>query len=305
MTTVLYLAGAGRSGGTLIGKILGQHDQLLYVGEVRELWTPGLLVDRLCGCGERLMDCSFWQAVFASAYGGLTSEDARWMCAMRLQYTRTRQVLRWLCSAGWPEALKRFAERLERLYDALRMAGGKPVLIDASRLPTYGRLLQHIPSIDLRVVHLVRDARAVAFSWGRQRTGHTARRIAVLPRKAVWRASAEWLIQNWLTEHFWGADPARYYRLRYEDFVAQPRREVARLLDWLGCAEREPSFIEGAMVHLGIAHSAAGNSYRLLTGAVQLELDREWRDRMPSPAQSFVKFLTFPLLRKYGYLSNA
>jgi len=301
MTTVLYLAGAGRSGGTLIGKILGQHDQLLYVGEVRELWTPGLLVDRLCGCGERLMDCAFWQTVFASAYGELTREDAEWMCALRLRYTRTRQALRWLRSTNWPKDLDIFVERLERLYAALRAVGGRPVLMDASRLPTYGRLLEHIPSIDLRVVHLVRDARAVAFSWGRRRTGQTARRTVALPRKALWRASAEWLVQNWLTERFWGTQPARYYRLRYEDFVAQPRREVARVLRWLGCDEGDLSFIQGATVHLGVAHSAAGNGYRLLTGPTQLALDDEWRSRMPWPAQSLVKLLTFPLLRRYGY----
>src|ERR1700682_1660236 len=89
---VLTPAGAGRMGGTLLGQILGQHPQMLYVGELRELWTPALTVDRLCGCGRKVIECPFWAAVFEKAYGGLGQVDTAMLSALRLKFSRTRNV---------------------------------------------------------------------------------------------------------------------------------------------------------------------------------------------------------------------
>lgn len=302
--TVLYLAGAGRSGGTMIGKVLGQHQRMLYTGELRELRTPGLLVDRLCGCGTRLIDCDFWQAVFKAAYGGLAQIDARWMNEMRLKHTRTRQTPAWLLrwrSNSMPEDLKQFARLLEYLYRSLCQVTGKPVIVDASRSVAYGRILEHIPSLDLRVVHLIRDARAVVFSWGRRRTGTTATRQVELARKPVLRAAVEWAAQNLLVEMSWGRYPAHYRRLRYEDFILRPRQETGRLLRWLGQPEGDLAFIGDGTAQLGVDHSAAGNTYRLALGPTPLRLDDEWRTKMPARDRALVEMMTWPLLKRYGY----
>ena len=302
--TVLYLAGAGRSGGTMIGKVLGQHQRLLYTGELRELWTPRLLGDRLCGCGTRLLDCDFWQTVFKEAYGGLSQIDTRWMNEMRLKYTRTRQTPAWLLrwrSNSMPDDLRQFSRLLMPLYRSLCHVTGKPVIVDASRSVAYGHILERIPSLDLRLVHLIRDARAVVFSWGRRRTGTTATRRVELARKRVLRAAVEWVAQNLLVEMSWGRDTAHYRRLRYEDFILHPRQEIGCLLRWLGQPEGDLAFIGDGMVQLGVDHSAAGNTYRLALGPTPLRLDDEWRTKMPARDRAIVEMMTWPLLKRYGY----
>src|SRR5262250_2359564 len=47
---VLYIAGAHRSGTTLLSDILGSYDGVTGTGELHELWA-GLLSGRPCGCG--------------------------------------------------------------------------------------------------------------------------------------------------------------------------------------------------------------------------------------------------------------
>lgn len=66
--TLIYITGAGRSGGTLLGRLLDQVEGMFYAGELRQIWRPGL-EQRLCACGSSIGACDFWQAVFQRAWG--------------------------------------------------------------------------------------------------------------------------------------------------------------------------------------------------------------------------------------------
>ncbi|MCZ7671658.1 MAG: sulfotransferase [Chloroflexi bacterium] len=63
---VLFIAGAGRSGSTLLERMLGQTADLSPIGELRHLGRQDFELD-LCGCGQRFQECPFWAAVFAEA----------------------------------------------------------------------------------------------------------------------------------------------------------------------------------------------------------------------------------------------
>src|SRR3989442_14068903 len=68
---VLYIGGWGRSGSTLLDRMLGQVPGFFSLGEVREIWQSGLTENRPCGCGAPFPDCVLWTAVRQEAYGGL------------------------------------------------------------------------------------------------------------------------------------------------------------------------------------------------------------------------------------------
>src|SRR5580704_12095604 len=74
-TVVLYIAGTGRSGSTLLANILGEVDGVFAAGEVRYLWQRGLTERRLCGCGVPVRECPVWSRVLAEA--GHLDEPAR------------------------------------------------------------------------------------------------------------------------------------------------------------------------------------------------------------------------------------
>src|SRR5215831_5618830 len=69
---VLFLAGKGRSGGTLLAGLLGQLPGFFSVGELNRLWDWGLDRNYQCGCGTPVRDCETWAAILADADRGLT-----------------------------------------------------------------------------------------------------------------------------------------------------------------------------------------------------------------------------------------
>ena len=59
---VLYMVGPGRSGGTLLTKLLVQSPQICAVGELARIWTTGFINNEFCTCGQPLSECEFWTA---------------------------------------------------------------------------------------------------------------------------------------------------------------------------------------------------------------------------------------------------
>lgn len=312
---VLYLAGSGRSGSTLITTILGQFDGAFAAGELRYLWRRGLAERRPCGCGVPLAECPWWRGVLAE----LPEVHAAGMAARlraRLRIRRLPGLLyrRWRGRApiaGHPDDA-----RLAALYAALaRRVRGEagagetprpPVIVDSSKLPPYGALLDGLPGIDLRVLHVVRDPRATGFSWRRRRpldpaggavAGGSER---MMSRPPLWKASLLWLVWNAVTVRLWaGAD--RYLRIRYEDFAAAPEETIARVARFAGIDPAVGPFVGPDQVRLERTHSVAGNPVRHRTGTVPVRPDDEWRQGLGRWGYLLVTTLTMPLLRGFGY----
>ncbi len=86
---------------------------------------------------------------------------------VRLRYTRRLRK----ASEGysdWP-ALSGHAGVLSRVYQSLAKLTGARVIVDSSKRPAIGTLLRALPGVSHYVVHLVRDPRAVAYSYKRTR----------------------------------------------------------------------------------------------------------------------------------------
>ena len=72
---LLFIAGWGRSGSTLLDRILGQVPGVFSAGELRDIWRRGALEDRLCGCGSPFRECAVWRKVGEVAFGGWDAID--------------------------------------------------------------------------------------------------------------------------------------------------------------------------------------------------------------------------------------
>ena len=60
-----------------------------------------------------------------------------------------------------------------RTYAAIAQVSGRRVVIDSSKHASLAFCLSTSPALDLRVVHVIRDSRAVAYSWSRVVHGRT------------------------------------------------------------------------------------------------------------------------------------
>ena len=107
-----------------------------------------------------------------------------------------------------------------------------------------------------------------------------------------WNASAEAL---------WRRPPGKYLRVRYEDFVANPRKSFIDILGLLDERTAELPLVGDREVKLGVSHTVSGNPNRFDTGAVELRQDSEWQKRMKPRDKRLVTALTLPLLKHYSY----
>lgn len=302
---VLYIAGSGRSGSTVLDKVLGELEGFFAAGEVSYVWERGLIENWLCGCGVRFLDCPLWTTVLQGAFGGPNGVDARQMVALQRRVTRIRYVPRVLRAhlSRDPRGLGlgSLPENLGRLYRALRATTGSRVIVDSSKFPGYAYVLGSVAGIDLRVLHLVRDPRAVAYSWMRRKAQPDRGEARDMHQVGPLMSSLQWGIWNATIETLWKPDPGRYLLLRYEDFVREPEAAVRRIHGWMGERPAELPFLEGRVARLGPSHTVAGNPNRLETGRVQLRPDMEWASRMAPRDRRLVTGLTWSQLGRYHY----
>ena len=171
---VLYIASFWRSGTTILGNVLGEVNNFFHAGELWYLWNEGVLGNSSCGCGAPFAGCPVWSAVMNKAYGGLDNAEAQEMIRWRDTELRTRNtVLRRLLPGGeWRLRLRveDRVDRVARLYHAIQAVTGCKVIVDSSKVPAYVHALRMAPSLDVYILHLVRDSRSRRFLLAKNST---------------------------------------------------------------------------------------------------------------------------------------
>ncbi len=166
-TRVLYLGGLGRSGTTLIERVLGELPGVVALGEVVHLWQRDIRDDERCGCGSRFSECPFWTNVGEKAFGGWGNVDVHRILALRELVERTRHIPLLVAArrGDFATLVAEYSEYYAKIYVAAAAVAGASVVIDSSKHSALAHCLRHSPDIDLRVLHVVRDPRGVAYSW--------------------------------------------------------------------------------------------------------------------------------------------
>jgi hypothetical protein len=302
---VLYIAGWQRSGSTLIANLLGELPGYFHAGELYYLWDYVWHDNTLCGCGRRFHECPLWGEIVATAYP--TGVDADWMHDQAVATVKTRRMPG---LAVAPVRRRRFEQveayrcHLDRLYRAIERTTGASVVVDSSKWPSYGILLEASPSIDLSVIHLVRDPRAVAHSWLRKKRllDRPDRHVEMYQSPA--QSSARWLAWNLAAEAYWRRRADAYVLLRYEDVVADPERQLQRALERLDLPSGRLPLVASDRAQLGPNHTVSGNPDRLRSGLTVIKPDDDWREALARHHRATVGALTFPLMWRYRYLGH-
>jgi Sulfotransferase family len=301
---VLYVVGLGRSGSTILSNSLGQIPGFFSGGELNFIWRHNVIENRLCGCGRPFRECPVWTRVMDEAFGGMDSVDPREMMRLQNLGTRTRHIPSMLTEGsrrGLAERLEKLLTSYGRLYEAIGKVTDSRVVVDSSKEPAHGFAMGMVPGVELYALHLIRDPRAAAYSWSKKKYQPDTDIKAYMVRFSPTKSSALWDSWNASAEALWRRTPERYLRLRYEDFVSDPRRSFEEILRLVREAEAEPPLVGEREVKLGVSHTVSGNPNRFETGAVELRPDHEWISKMNPRDRTLVTALTLPLLKHYGY----
>jgi hypothetical protein len=303
---VLLLGGQARSGSTLVDRSLGQVAGFVSCGEIRYLWDRGLRDDERCGCGLPLRGCPFWGRVGHLAFGGWDRIDLDEVLALREEVDRPRALPRLLrmgpTTSPFERQVVRYLSYLERVYPAILEAAQGDVVIDSSMSPLHALIVRRSNALDVRVAHLVRDARGVAHSSMKQvvRPEITDREV-MMPTYSPPEAAIRWTTTNAVFGSLGRHLPT--IRVAYEDFVREPRRELDRITTLMGhpLTAADAAFRDGPVIMLGTDHTVAGNPMRFMTGEVPIRADEAWRDKMDPRQRMLVTAFTYPMLRRYGF----
>lgn len=303
---VVYLVGTTRCGSTLIGSLLGKVPGVVHVGEISRIWEEGFVENHRCGCGAPFSECPFWTAVVDRAFGGRDGVDVRAVMEAIARWSRGRHAARMATDRGrqrMREGMSAYRDAVVELFRAVLEVSGAHTVLDSSKAPLIGWALTECPWIDLRVLHVTRDPRAVVYSWQRKKYD-PARDVDMQRFETPVAASLRWVAFNALAAALWGRPGGedRYIHVRYEDFASDPVTVLGRLLDWMG-AEVDPLEIVGADHRFTSTpeHTIAGNPMRFQRGPVRIKPDTAWQKEAAPRDKLLVSGLTWPLLGKYGY----
>ncbi len=297
----------GRSGSTLLGRALGEIPRWWSLGEVVNLWTRGVAANERCACGERFHECPIWTAIGGEAYGGWKNLDLEHVLDLQRSVDRDRHMISNLS----PYRRKQYGSRLEeygdillRLYRAARLVTDSDVLVDSSKHVSTAIVLRNNASIDLRVVHLIRDSRGVAYSWTKRVARPETDNTDIMTRWSPAHTSARYVAYNYILQGM-SLSHTPVHRLRYEDLVEDPKRAISDIVDFAGRGAKDLPFIQGGAIDLRPSHNIGGNPGRFETGRVEVKHDEAWRVGLSSRDRRIVTALTWPLLVQHGYNERA
>lgn len=297
---VLAIAGSDRSGTTLLDTILGGYPDVFSAGEVWHLWNRGLRDGRLCGCGLPVNECPLWTKVVHRAWpqgidwGVIGSGDS---------LLRSRHSFDPLL----PGLGRRYFERLEPLarqvgpvYEAIAEVTGAGVIVDSSKRPTWMHLLSRVDGIELKILHMVRDPRAVAHSRHRYKRQVDDKVDRGMTQHAPVSTAVFWNIWNLAIEGI-SRSGIPFLRVRYEDLIESPVATTETIASFIGMSQSTHPTLRDDSVELSAGHTVSGNPTRFDTGRVRLQIDDSWKTDQSRLNRIAVTSVTAPVARRYGY----
>lgn len=305
--SVAYIAGAGRSGSTLLDVVLGALANVESVGELCNLHRRSWVQDEVCACGQSVRACKFWSRVWALWASECGLPEPVSYAELQRRFERPRAWPHVMAARfGLDRSFFAYANATTALYRAIATVSGCQVIVDSSKDPVRAYALALNPHIDLRLIHLVRDGRGVA--WSMQKSYKKDKGAGIerdIAPTAPWRTILDWALVNVQVEQVArriGRDNT--VRVRYENFVSKPVDVLAEIGNLLACDTSRLAQAVAAGEAIPIGHTVSGNRLRM-ENSVRLEPDTRWMKEMGSSDQRLCWLLGGWALRRYGYRRNS
>lgn len=296
----VFLAGAARSGSTLIGEVLGAQARTLNVGELSLFWRDAARGNR-CACGSPIPECPLWSDALRQALPGpeLSPSTLESLAATRARLARTSRPqellrLRRTPREEWPDDVQRLVTATTNLVAAAANLTGADVIVDASKTLS-ALLFLDLCGAQYDIVHVVRRPTAVVASTLRSREVARGNPDSKPPGGSLVTGVLRWSWSNLCAlQSRRMSKPRTYSRAHYEDFTANPAAVTASLCKTVALAQGH-NVIQGHRVTLPkTSHAAVGNPRR---GASTFEVseDDRWRTELSGPQVRMIDLATAPL----------
>jgi len=274
--TVLYIAGYGRSGSTVLDVLLGAHQRTVSVGEMTYVARDWNLEGRRCACGNTYARCPFWK-------GALKQVGEAGKADQVVRTVEQRRSLFSLLAGRLPEVYREgYREQMRALFHHVAQKGEAEIVVDSSKSARHaaGRFwaLREVAGLDVQVLHLVRDGRSTLRSvvekgsnWALE--GHRKEKSFLAERTLL-----GWGLANGIA---WGLGRAlgrgRYLRVKFEDLLRSPEETLREIGDFMGVSLDPVVRKIDRDEPVEVGHNVGGNRVRF-NRTIRLQ-----RDKAPNP----------------------
>lgn len=323
MLRLAYILAASHSGSTLLTMLLNSHPDVATIGEL----APGHIEagpGYRCSCGQRIRECSFWRWVASRARAeGLHFSIENFGTAFRMpeSYIATRLLrplhrgpaLEFVRDAGlaffssWPRKSRQIVRANEILVDTIMEYYHARVFLDKGNIGLRLKYLLRTPSLEVKVIRLIRDGRAVALTYmdpggfadarDPNRRGGGSGGMREDERLSMAQAAHQWRRSNEEAEHaLQRLNRSQWIKVRYEELCASPDITLGRLFTFLGLdpANRITDF-------RSVEHHVVGNGMRLDTTS-EIRLDERWKEHLTKNDLRMFDQVAGRMNRHYGYI---
>lgn len=323
MPKLAYLLAASHSGSTLLTMLLGAQPGACTVGELKATHMGDANSYR-CSCKERIRDCGFWQQIsesmrnrgysdFDITSAGTSIFEIESPYARRLLAPLYRggglEMIRDLAlslSSEWRKRLADSGARNLALIESLLEVTDEQVVIDSSKVALRLKYLLPIKDLDIRVIRVIRDGRAVSLTYTDEwnfadssdpemRGGGTGLRRPP-PRRSMSEAANEWKRSNEASDALVATLlPRQWMEVRYEELCADPANTLKRLADFL---DLDPDKV--MLDFRSKTQHVIGNGMRMDSTST-IKLDERWKDVLSEEDLRAFDKVAGDLNRRYGY----
>lgn len=190
---IIFIAGDGRSGSTLLDAVLSNIEGSISVGECHRFWVRFKENEAHCSCSELMQECELWGAVekqLLEKFPDYNVSDFEKKVREIQHYKNFKKIPSLLQSKEWSH----FAEVVKAFYNSISEVSGKDCIIDSSKSMPWAYVLQQLTDFDVRVIHLERHLAEVGNSWKKTvRLPEYTEREVFMPKKGNILVAKTWL----------------------------------------------------------------------------------------------------------------
>ncbi len=324
MLKLVYILAASHSGSTLLSMLLNSHPKVVTTGELKfSSHAIGDINRYRCSCGQFINQCDFWQKIkiemsrkgyeFDISNAGMDYSSVESQYVRRLLKPLHRGVLLEFCrdfalniSPSWRKNLPQIQKRNAALIETILQATDAEVAADSSKTDLRLKYLLKNKQLDIKVIRLVRDGRAVALTYmdpaqfadtvtPQLRAGGTGGNRES-ERLTMEQAAHQWKRSNEAAENLLKRlDKSQWIEIRYEQLCSDLDKTLAEVFAFLNLDPdlRNKDF-------RAVRNHVIGNGMRLDTTS-QVKLDERWKSVLNKDQLQVFEQVAGVLNRHYGY----
>ena len=318
---LVYILSASHSGSTMLAMLLGAHPEVCTVGELKAT-SLGDSDRYLCSCRKRIRECPFWTGIsrdmairgfsFDITNAGTDFKTVANPYVRKLLSPLHRgpalEKIRDLAlnlSPTWRTRLPQIQAVNAALMECVLEHTGGKIIVDSSKVGIRLKYLLRNPSLDVKIIRLIRDGRGVALTYMNQalfadasdpslRSGGTgierANGLSMAEAAQEWRRSNE---EADVILH--DLERSRWIDARYEHLCLHTAGTLNNLFSFIGV---DPA--KAITDFRSVAHHVVGNGMRLdSTG--EISLDERWKTILPTSDLQIFDSVAGRMNRRLGY----